>query len=182
MAAPTKYPDWALQTEAESTGELNKLEIPAELQATGYKKGQGLSRPFFNQQFYLIGAWIRHLQSSLNEAVLNPSQALVSTLKPVGTVHITTSDEDPSTTFGVGTWQQISGYLAGQDDNVDEFSVAGSTFGSATSYPSAIWEHFVYPAGTGSGGSTSSEPFIRAFNAQSILPPSTVVYIWERIE
>ena len=97
MAKPTEYPDWAgtLTTETKTVfgvqQELvNRTPVPASYSDKGVLAGSGLVRQYINQQFYLLGLWVRY----------------VDTLYAVGHIHLDKVETDPvaiGTRFG-GTW------------------------------------------------------------------------------
>lgn len=98
-AQPSERPLWAvtLQYEQGIAGGLtvswpNRSSIPDDYQQTGVLLGEDLDRQWLNQQMYLVGKWVEHLDERY----------------VTGDIHLTVSAEDAatiSTRLG-GTWVQ----------------------------------------------------------------------------
>lgn len=134
MAAPTKYPDWALQSETSPAGAPNKVDIPLAFKNSGLQAGEPLYRAYLNENFNLIGLWVRHLEERLDEVVVDPSSGIINLIFPAGGgIWITETNDDPATRFSLGTWQKIEGrFLVGQKDTDINFDVPGELGGSKT--------------------------------------------------
>lgn len=110
MAMPTTYPHWSvtLSYETKTIGGLtvslpNRSAIPTDFQQTGILYGEDLDRQYMNQQCYLTGQWVEHLDKRYS----------------VGDAHLTKSAEDAaaiSARLG-GTWVQ-RGNLTDSGTNV----------------------------------------------------------------
>lgn len=133
MAAPTRYPDWALNLELSAIGLKNKVDVPDEFKTSGLKAGQPLPRAYLNDQLNLIGQWTRHLEKEISSIVIEPNSAIISQIYPVGSVWISQGSQDPATQFGFGVWAKITGkFLVGLDTADSNFDVLGETGGSKT--------------------------------------------------
>lgn len=132
MAAPTKYPDWALNDETSPAGRPNKIDIPTQVRDSGIKAGELFGRQFVNENFNLIGKWVRHLEEEINNIVITPSSAIIGSIYPVGAVWQSFGNQNPGTQLGVGTWTRVGGYLAGYIGGDNSFGVVGATIGSKT--------------------------------------------------
>jgi len=133
MTTPTRYPDWATNTELSVVGLKNKVDVPTEFKNTGLKAGQPLPRAYLNDQFNLIGLWVRHLEDELGNIVIEPNSAIISQIYPLGSIWMTESIQDPATQLGFGTWAKILGkFLVGHDSSDSSFDVAGEVGGSKT--------------------------------------------------
>lgn len=132
MAAPTKYPDWALNDETSPAGRPNKMDIPTQVRDSGIKAGESFGRQFVNENFNLLGKWVRHLEEEINNIVITPSSAIIGSIYPVGAVWQSFGNQNPGTQLGVGTWTRVGGYLAGYIGGDSSFGVVGASIGSKT--------------------------------------------------
>lgn len=131
MAAPTRYPDWATSVETSPAGAPNKVDVPSEFATSGLKAGEPLPRPYLNDQFNLIGQWVRHLEEEISNIVVTPSAAIIQQIYIVGSIWQVTGSENPGTQLGFGTWERIEGrFLVGRDSSDSDFNVSTEVGGN----------------------------------------------------
>jgi len=123
--------------------------------------------------------------------------SVIDRIYPIGAIYITTKDEIPNVTLGIGTWQRygegrvIVGYTSSDTD----FNVINKT-GGVKNIPIAGWGALQSPSNelpepstsgrlvTGSGRNEDGEnleSLAHATVAQTNIPPYIVVYMWVRI-
>lgn len=120
-------------------------------------EGRVVARPAAGEELTLIvsgSEWSvveRASVVSQSSGTLDPSA-----LWPVGSVFITTSDQDPADLLGFGTWEVFAAgrVLVGLDSEDSDFDTAAATGGAKTVAASGSNDA---PTFTGSQGSTSSD-------------------------
>lgn len=106
---PTNKPEWATTDVTLPTAQTpNKIRPSEVLRTTGYDKDQVPTAQELNWQLNNIHLWIEHLLGRIEGVSSQPLLSLQD-VYPIGSIYINgTSDINPSTLFGFGTWVKIS--------------------------------------------------------------------------
>lgn len=128
---------------------------------------------------------------------LSTLAAILNLIYPVGSIYVNGSvSTNPATLLGVGTWSAISGFIAGLDGTT-EFDTIGQTGGAKTATISTNnlpASPLTVSGSTSNGSSNNTIQFttnggsittkntsnLGSGTAMPILPPYTVMYVWQR--
>lgn len=132
--------DTKLGTKANSADVYTKTQTDTKLNAKAnstdvYKKTETYSQKEIDDKLSTAGTVDTYSKTELEKLISDTALATKKSLYPVGSLYFNaTSNANPSTLLGFGTWEQIAQgkTLVGVDVNDTDFNVAGKTGGSKT--------------------------------------------------
>jgi hypothetical protein len=123
---------WASLDVQDSKGRDNKKEPNPDQKDIGLTAGTSVARNNYNYMFDKYHELFEQMRLHIDDLALAAASTNLEVIYPVGAIYLSTASTDPSTVFGIGTWEKIE----------DRFLLAGgSTYLAGSSGGSASHTH-----------------------------------------